>query len=488
MAQTGAADTDQDYRPAMLTCPVEALSVQSPGNISDLESHCDDDYCPPLRRANSEPHLSGAIDGQHHFMLSANYAANQAAMTADVEYCDIDYDAPRRGRSSFRASVASVGSYAAPPTLFEKIEAGVDLGQGGDLLDEMDEVELMDLDRHANEDVAHHRLRIEQIAVRKDKVTYLLCCVLAAVLAFFLFSEGFHMELMCTHTFIYCILYAIRYYLYRKAKWQFFLIDVCYFVNLLIILWAFFFPKDARIFLALYSFSNGLPLWSVVLYRNSIVPHSLDKLTSCYLHLMPAVLLFKFRWLPSPHFSTCTPHEDRYLTVFVSSNCQGMSESDVQTFIYLVPLGIYCFHAIAQQFILTVHPSIRNDPAYLTGTRYILRDPKSLAVRITDKIAGTLWKGCKCCPYGPFRTTLIELFKVFLFFVEQLPTYLIFRSFWINITVLTCMLTFAAWNGATFYIDTFAVRYSNQHNHYYSKRMIKRGLLRTVGTQCHHQG
>lgn len=49
----------------------------------------------------------------------------------------------------------------------------------------------------------------------------------------------------------------------------------------------------------MFAHAFGPLLWSILAFRNSIVPHSLDKMTSHFMHWFPACVCFAARWHPS---------------------------------------------------------------------------------------------------------------------------------------------------------------------------------------------
>ena len=72
----------------------------------------------------------------------------------------------------------------------------------------------------------------------------------------------------------------IRYYKYHKIGFHYFLADLCYFVNLLLILSIWFFPQSKRLFISTYCLAFGNNAVAIAMWRNSLVFHSLDKVTS----------------------------------------------------------------------------------------------------------------------------------------------------------------------------------------------------------------
>lgn len=83
----------------------------------------------------------------------------------------------------------------------------------------------------------------------------------------------------------------VRYYTYHKKGYHYFLADLCYFVNLLLMLSLWVFPNSRRLMISAYCLSYGNNAWAIAMWRNSMVFHSLDKVTSLFIHIMPPVVL-----------------------------------------------------------------------------------------------------------------------------------------------------------------------------------------------------
>lgn len=71
----------------------------------------------------------------------------------------------------------------------------------------------------------------------------------------------------------------IRYYKYHKRGYHYFLADLCYFVNLLAFLSFWIFPRSKRLFISTYCLTYGNNAVAIAMWRNSMVFHSLDKVT-----------------------------------------------------------------------------------------------------------------------------------------------------------------------------------------------------------------
>ncbi|CAF4628590.1 unnamed protein product, partial [Rotaria sp. Silwood2] len=92
-------------------------------------------------------------------------------------------------------------------------------------------------------------------------------------------------------------LITLRFFIYKRKSWHYFVYDLCYFVNVLTLLYIWVFPSSKILFTVCYTLSHGPLSFAIVLWRNSLVFHSLDKVTSLFIHMYPPLTLFTLRWL-----------------------------------------------------------------------------------------------------------------------------------------------------------------------------------------------
>lgn len=88
-----------------------------------------------------------------------------------------------------------------------------------------------------------------------------------------------------------------RYIDYKDKKWHLFMFDFCYFINFVSISHIFFFPNSNWLFEALFVLANGPVLFAIIVWRNSMVLHSVDKMTSLFIHAFPPFYTYSYRWL-----------------------------------------------------------------------------------------------------------------------------------------------------------------------------------------------
>ena len=92
-------------------------------------------------------------------------------------------------------------------------------------------------------------------------------------------------------------LLALRFFQFRARKWGAFLLDFCYVVNALSLMHLYVLPDSPYLFELVFMLANGPLAWAVVLWRNSLVFHSPERLTSLHIHIMPPLLTYAQRWL-----------------------------------------------------------------------------------------------------------------------------------------------------------------------------------------------
>ncbi len=134
---------------------------------------------------------------------------------------------------------------------------------------------------------------VEFVRVR-DKIAFVLGVMNLGITAFL--TGGYPLLAPLWYTFKAAALITARFILYRRNKWHFFLADFCYFANFLLLAYVWFFPSNAKLFHVCFAFATGPLSWAVVLWSNSMVFHSIDKMTSVFIHVSPPLLVWVMRW------------------------------------------------------------------------------------------------------------------------------------------------------------------------------------------------
>ena len=95
-------------------------------------------------------------------------------------------------------------------------------------------------------------------------------------------------------------LLPVRAYHYKKRSWHYFLFDLCYYANVLDLIFIWAMPSSAALFVACYCLSLGSLASAVITWRNSLVFHDWDKVTSLFIHIYPPLVFSVIRCVVSP--------------------------------------------------------------------------------------------------------------------------------------------------------------------------------------------
>ena len=98
---------------------------------------------------------------------------------------------------------------------------------------------------------------------------------------------------------------TLRIFSYVEKRWGFFMIDFCYFAVVMNMVWTVFYSDNYAFGQMNFMFCNGPLLVATLAWRNSLVFHSLDKMTSIFIHFLGALLTFLARWHPQGRNIIC---------------------------------------------------------------------------------------------------------------------------------------------------------------------------------------
>jgi len=89
---------------------------------------------------------------------------------------------------------------------------------------------------------------------------------------------------------------AIRYIFKKKLLY---ILDFCYYANLIFVIYLsqMYNPVYSdTLFKISFMFANGPIIFAIPIYRNSLVFHSLDRITSVILHISGPLVFYQIRW------------------------------------------------------------------------------------------------------------------------------------------------------------------------------------------------
>ncbi|KAI8375851.1 hypothetical protein BD560DRAFT_392098 [Blakeslea trispora] len=248
------------------------------------------------------------------------------------------------------------------------------------------------------------------------------------------------------------ILLLLRGVIYRLRRWHYFIFDLCYFVNAMTILFLWVYPDAKALFYATYFLTNGPVAWAIITWRNSLVFHSLDKVTSVFIHIFPPLVMYCVRWMPELQSDDyCHNHailmNDRNQQYPALDQMDAPSWHDVllySTVAYAIWQSLYYL------FIMVRRKDKVESGLRLTSYSWLLDDSHGRK--------GFIQKAAFV--FGPrYKLEMFMLLQLVYNIVTSLPTYFLFRSFWLHTTFLVAMFAVSVWNGANYYIEVFSRRY-----------------------------
>ncbi|KAK5109704.1 hypothetical protein LTR62_006827 [Meristemomyces frigidus] len=235
----------------------------------------------------------------------------------------------------------------------------------------------------------------------------------------------------------------LRWYSYHKIGFHYFLADLCYFVNLLLILAIWFFPHSKRLFISTYCLAFGNNAVAIAFWRNSLVFHSLDKTTTLFIHIMPCATL---------HVLVHLLPESMQLAQFPAIHSIKYSLPSAPEHYSLWDMIIwatlpYAVWQLSYHFLITVRKRTKIAAGRPTSFSWLRRSYRGNFL-------------------GKFVLSFPENMQEFVFMgiqytyaiMTMVPCPLWFWYRWASAGFMMIVFTWATYNGAIYYIDVFGKR------------------------------
>jgi hypothetical protein len=274
-----------------------------------------------------------------------------------------------------------------------------------------------------------------------DKISFTFFTLNLPICQYFLFNRPNYFGLW--FSFIIPLLLIARYFYFHTIKMEYFLYDFCYFSNFLSLLCVFYSPP--WLFRMVFIFTNGPVTLAILIWRLSLVFHDFDRVTSIYIHLLPACLFFVLRW-----------------EVLAPEAVQSLSWRDFVN----ACLG-YLFWQIVYFLKTEVfdREKLDSNPELLTSLRWLATDKKNPTARFVLKLLRSVGLMRPDEDYVPneFKTKFIFMSSQFCYTVLTfLPSFLVYYSYHLHLLYILLVFANSVYNGASFYIEIFSQRYQLQ--------------------------
>lgn len=242
------------------------------------------------------------------------------------------------------------------------------------------------------------------------------------------------------HTVLFCALMPVRFYTYFKLGFQYYLADLCYYVNLLLILFLWAFPYSKSLFVSVFSLTLGTLSFAVITWRNLLVLHSIEKTTSSIIHVMPPVTMFVL-----VHE---TPVE------YLAEHYPAISEVESWNFVNgMIWTSIYyTIWQLSYHYFITVRRREQIAKGRVTSFTYLKkRNSKTALGRFVNSL-----------PYTWMQILAFTLIQFGYQLLTMIPCPIWFRYKHACGAFVTFIFIWSAYNGATYYIEVFGKRFEKE--------------------------
>jgi len=240
------------------------------------------------------------------------------------------------------------------------------------------------------------------------------------------------------YTFLAMILLPMRVYIYKKRAWHYFLFDLCYYCNILNFVWIWAMPDSPALFVACYCLSHGSLASAVITWRNSLVFHDFDKVTSLFIHIYAPLTFTVIRhYYPEPQtrFPALAelPHLNPFRSLLLSS------------IIYSIWQLLYW------KVVLIDRRKKIESGQRITSLSWLLNDKRGVIGRTLAAIK----------PEN--REWSFMLGQLVYSIITELPAvFLLYDSKSWSAAFLILIFSVCVWNGGGFYIEVFGRKFERE--------------------------
>ncbi|KAF6010686.1 hypothetical protein HII13_002799 [Brettanomyces bruxellensis] len=247
--------------------------------------------------------------------------------------------------------------------------------------------------------------------------------------------EQFHI----LYTVLFAVLMPIRFITYYKIGYGFYLADLCYYVNVLLLIYIWILPSSKMLFISCASFSWGTLSFAVITWRNKLVPHSIDKSTSTFIHVLPGVVMYVI--------THQLPHE------FKQKRFPGSVKLEHWELMHgiLYTSFLYFVWQLSYHYFITIKRADQIKNGQVTSFEYLR---KAFANKPIGKLVNSLPE-----PFPVVAFTLIQ-------YGYQLGTMSLCPIFFQHKYAASAFVSFifltSCYNGATYYVDFYGKKFQKE--------------------------
>ncbi|KAH8118516.1 hypothetical protein DFH11DRAFT_678400 [Phellopilus nigrolimitatus] len=232
-------------------------------------------------------------------------------------------------------------------------------------------------------------------------------------------------------------LLPLRAYNYKKRAWHYFLFDLCYYATFLNFIFIWLAPSSATLWIACYCMSHGSLASAVITWRNSLVFHDSDKVTSLFVHIYAPLVFTVIR-----HFYPGA--ETRFPAIANVPHLSVVKAFGLSTLIYTIWQVLYW------KFVLVDRRKKIESGERTTSFSWMLNDKRGAIGRMLAHV-----------PQKYREVSFIAGQLVYTLLVE-LPVPVLYQSSFWSGAFLLLIFSVSVWNGGGFYIEVFGRKFERE--------------------------
>ncbi|CAK5262681.1 unnamed protein product [Mycena citricolor] len=233
-------------------------------------------------------------------------------------------------------------------------------------------------------------------------------------------------------------LIPLRAYTYKKRAWHYFLFDLCYYVTILNFVYLWILPSSPSLFVACYCLSHGSLASAILTWRNSLVFHDQDKVTSLFIHIYPPFTFTVIRhFYPNAELRFPALQQLPHLNPIRALLLSG---------------GIYLsWQLLYYKFVLVDRREKIESGERTTSFSFLLNDKR-----------GAIGKALSAISPAYREVAFMAGQLVYSILTEVPPVFILYDSpFWSG-AFLIFILSVSVWNGGGFYIEVFGRKFERE--------------------------
>ena len=213
--------------------------------------------------------------------------------------------------------------------------------------------------------------------------------------------------------------------------------DFCYMANGVVMLFFVFYPKSETLFFISFCFANGCLATAVGAFRNQMVFHKIDNLTSLALHMIPQATMWNLKWITMDYEKSLKPEDRNWLT---------LSDEIPLSRFFVGPLTVY-FVWFVIYYMINFRIALERIRTRNYDNMLILYERQEWSRKMLHFL-------------GKEKVGIMFFIIHFNFFFWcHMFSIACYYSYYFHTFAIIFWLSWSVWNGASFYMDYFAKKY-----------------------------